>query len=371
MDVEPDRISQIAQRIGDGEALDDLATSESVDADSLMPRLFQLARIAGSYRRAQSLSPADTEPATLPASIGNYEIQRLLGRGSVGVVYAAQERGSGKPVALKVIRQNRSADPRTLAWFKREARTLALLEHPGIAEIYEFGQAEPRLHYIAMELVQGETLDTWTRARARTASHSQEELRLRLALLVQICRALAHAHARGIVHRDLKPANIMVCPQASASQPAAKVLDFGLAHAAFSTVLTDANRLQGTVAYMSPEQIEGDPAKIDARSDIYALGVIGYELLCGELPYELSRGSLAERIRRIREQAPIPLAERWGGRPALAVERMLMRALEKDPQRRYRELPEWIAELETYLGDRRQSPWRLARRILGRKDVSS
>jgi serine/threonine protein kinase len=366
MDQGPDP-TQIAQRIGDGEALEEPASGAQAD-DSLLPRLFQLARIAGSYRRAQSLRDDESESSGLPQAIGNYRIQSLLGRGSVGVVYAAEQRDSGRPVALKVIRQNRSSDPRALAWFRREARTLALLQHPGIAEIYEFGEAEPKLHYIAMELVQGQTLDAWVRARAQTASHSQDELRLRLALFVQICRALAHAHSRGIVHRDLKPANIMVCPH---PEPAAKVLDFGLAHAAFSTVLTDAGRLQGTVAYMSPEQIEGDPAKIDARSDIYALGVIGYELLCGELPYELSRGSLAERIRHIREQPPIPLAARWGGQPALAVERMLMRALEKDPRRRYRDLAEWIGELEAYLGDRRPRPWRLARRILGRKVEST
>ena len=287
-------------------------------------------------------SPADhTQP--LPVSIGRYRILRLLGEGGMGAVYEAEQEFPHRTVALKVIRAG-YANGEMLRRFENETQALGRLQHPGIAQIYEAGTAETpfgRQPYFAMELVHGQALLAYCDAHRLDA-------RQRLELAAKICDAVQHAHQRGLIHRDLKPANILVD---ESGQP--RILDFGVARLtdsdAQATRQTDIGQLVGTLAYMSPEQVLGDPAEIDTRSDVYALGVILYELLAGKGPYVLGR-KLPEAVRTIREEEPTTLSSvnrTYRG----DIETIVGKALEKDKARRYASAVELAADIRHYLHD--------------------
>src|SRR5262249_52547967 len=174
---------------------------------------------------------------------------------------------------------------------------LGRLRHPGIAQIYEAGVADDGQPFFALELVHGLALDEHARRRSLGAAG-------RLELLARVCDAVQHAHEQGVVHRDLKPSNVLVDGE---GQP--RVLDFGVARAtdagmATTTAHTRTGQLVGTLSYMSPEQVAADPSALDARSDVYTLGVILYELLAGRLPYPLEHLPLPEGARGIREREP-------------------------------------------------------------------
>src|SRR5579872_6400536 len=238
----------------------------------------------------------------LPQAIGRYRIRALVGEGGMGAVYEAEQENPRRTVALKVIRSALAA-PELRRRFAQESQVLGRLQHPGIARIYEAGAAETELGpqpYFAMELIRGAPLLEYARRRGLNT-------RQRVDLMVKVCEAADHAHQRGIIHRDLKPGNILVD---ETGQP--KILDFGVARLtdsdANSTRQTNVGEVVGTLAYMSPEQILADPQKLDARSDVYALGVLLYELLAGRLPYEVST-RLHEAARAIREQDPAPLRQ--------------------------------------------------------------
>lgn len=274
--------------------------------------------------------------------LGAFTIVRTLGIGGMGVVYLAQQEYPHRTVALKLIRTG-VASSQALRRFEREAEVLGRLQHAGIAQIYEAGTLDTphgRQPYFAMEYVPGRPL----LEAARELPVSK-----RLGILAQICDAIQHAHAKGVVHRDLKPGNILV-----SAEGIPKVLDFGVArvtggdHAA--TMRTDMGQLIGTLAYMSPEQVAGDPQAIDPRSDVYALGVILYELLSGRLPHETSKRSVPEVVRAIREDDPPSLSSldhRYRG----DVEIIVARALEKDPARRYPTADDFAKDIRRYLAD--------------------
>jgi serine/threonine protein kinase/Tfp pilus assembly protein PilF len=288
-------------------------------------------------------SPSSEATPWLPESIGRYRILRLLGEGGMGAVYVAEQENPHRTVALKVIRAG-YADSELVRRFENEAQALGRLHHPGIAQIYEAGTADTpfgRQPYFAMELVHGQTLLAY-------CDQHHLNVRQRLELAAKIADAVQHAHQRGLIHRDLKPANILVD---EAGQP--RILDFGVARLTDAdtqaTRQTNIGQLIGTLAYMSPEQVQGDPDALDTRSDVYALGVILYEMLAGKLPYTLPR-QLHDVVRTIQQTEASPLStmvKSYRG----DIETIVAKALEKDKTRRYASAAELAADIRRHLHD--------------------
>lgn len=282
-------------------------------------------------------------PAVGPAHrIGHYQLVREIGRGGVGVVYEARQDHPKRSVALKLLR---FAEVRAdvLRRFQLEAEVLGQLNHPGIAHIYEAGVAEiatglgpQSVPFVAMELINGAPLTRY----AQSARLTPED---RLELLALVADAVHHAHQKGVIHRDLKPANILVTPE---GRP--RVLDFGVARVATVHTSdvegTSAGQLIGTPAYMSPEQAAGRITEVDIRSDIYSLGVVGFELLAGVFPYDLAGLSLSEVVHAIQHAPPRRLGSICPSQRG-DVEIVIARALEKDRERRYPSAAEFAADL--------------------------
>jgi predicted Ser/Thr protein kinase len=302
------------------------------------------ASTAGDLRPTLAVdAPAPGGIGWLPKTIGRYRIIRLLGEGGMGAVYEAEQDHPRRLVALKVIKPG-LAGPEMLHRFERESQALGRLQHPGIAQIYEAGTANTAFGvqpYFAMEFIQGSTLLDYAKAR-------HLDTRQRLKLMAHVSEAVHHAHQRGIIHRDLKPRNILVN---DGGQP--KVLDFGVARAtdsdAHATRQTDVGQLIGTLAYMSPEQVLADPLELDTRSDVYALGVVTYQLLAGHLPYNVDR-KLHEAVQVIRDEEPTRLSvvnRTFRG----DIETIVAKALEKDKTRRYASAADLAADIWRYLDD--------------------
>lgn len=238
------------------------------------------------------------------ALAGRYSLERELGRGGMGVVYLAREVRLDRPVALKLLPSTYAAQPSLRERFLREARTAARLSHPHIVPIHAVDEAGAFV-FIVMAYVEGETLEE--RIRARAPLPATEAARI----LREVAWALAYAHAQGVVHRDVKPANILL----EAGSGRALVSDFGIAHVSDAPSLTSGSEVLGTAEYMSPEQASGEA--VDGRSDLYALGVVGYYMLSGRVPIEGSTvaATLAKQITQIAAplssvapEVPAPLA---------------------------------------------------------------
>ena len=276
---------------------------------------------------------------------GEYTLLRVIGEGGMGTVYEAEQHHPRRRVAIKAIRPGRIT-PQMSKRFEYEAQVLARLEHPGIARLYESNAQSEGGHvraYLAMELVDGVPIDTYCAANG--LSHVE-----RLRLFMRVCEAVSYAHRMGVIHRDLKPANILV---AADGQP--KILDFGVARTvegarADVTMLTEHGQIVGTLAYMSPEQVEGR-ADVDTRADVYSLGVILYRLLAGVLPIDVGCDSIVEATRRILAETPARIG-RHDRRLKGDLEVVVCQSLEKDPARRYASVDQLREELDRYLGGR-------------------
>ena len=289
--------------------------------------------------------------------VGPYRLERVLGEGGFGVVYLAEQASPQRRVAVKLLRAG-VAGPQTLSRFAYEAQTLGRLHHPGIAQIFEAGFYDPRtgqtssdpaasrrtgwLPFFAMEYIQGASLT----GHAVNLGLSRCA---RLELFIQVCEAVQHAHTKGVVHRDLKPANILVD---AAGNP--KVLDFGVARVtadeAHRTIQTDVGQLIGTLAYMSPEQIAANPDDIDTRTDVYALGVILYELLTGTLPHRVEGRLIHEITRTICEEQPSRISKLDRSLSG-DLDTIVAKAMEKDRARRYQGAVELASDLRRFLAN--------------------
>lgn len=278
----------------------------------------------------------------------------------MGVVWAAEQLSPRRRVALKVVRSGRLVDDEEIKMFKREADALARLEHPNIAAIYESGLTDDGQHFFAMELVSGKTLNHYLAGRQK---RSTAEIRHRLRLLRDLCLAVHYAHQRGVIHRDLKPSNVIVAepesPESSdpsQAYPQVKILDFGLARITDSdtemaSMVTEVGVIKGTLPYMSPEQATGNPQAIDTRTDVYALGVMMYEMIAGQRPYKVASSAIAEALRVISEEQPKPLREVLSGtlRIDRDLETIAAKALEKDPDRRYDSAAALAEDIDRFL----------------------
>ena len=228
---------------------------------------------------------------------GRYRLQRLIATGGMGQVWEAVDSRLGRRVAVKVLKQEFSADPEFLERFRAEARIVAMLNHPGIAAVHDYGETdmdgEGRTAYLVMELVNGEPLNSVIRRTGRLS------LRHSLDMLEQTGRALQVAHTAGLVHRDVKPGNILITPSGQV-----KLTDFGIAKAVDAVPVTQTGMVMGTAQYIAPEQALGEDAT--AASDVYSLGVVGYEAVSGKRPF-VGEGALTVAMKHIKETpAPLP-----------------------------------------------------------------
>ncbi len=269
---------------------------------------------------------------TARATFGKFEILAELGEGAMGKVYKARDPVLDRLVALKTVSPALLTGKDTLARFQREARAAARLQHPNIVTIYEIGEAAGT-RYIAMELVEGQDLGELMQAKDRLT------LEQRVRLVVDVCRGLEFAHKMGVVHRDVKPPNIRVTRDRTV-----KILDFGIARVGESD-MTQAGVVLGTPSYVSPELLRG--ARVDHHADMWAVGVILYEMLAGHRPFEAA--TITGLTHRIVHEPPAPLdAKALGLPPALVA--IVTKALDKDPARRFADLGAMARALLTAIG---------------------
>jgi predicted Ser/Thr protein kinase len=295
-----------------------------------------------AFLREVARAPAAATPALEPdlsgQKLGKYQVGARLGAGGMGVVYEAIDTVLQRKVAFKVVARKLAEDDKARARLLREARSLAAVNHPGIAAIYEVAEASGHV-FIAMERVPGTTL------RALLSEKGKLEPALARKLVADIARALEHAHRAGVVHRDLKPENVMVTPGGET-----KILDFGLAKASApegsgsgdNVTSTVEGHVVGTPSYMSPEQARGQ--KLDGRSDLFALGAIFYELVTGRRAF--SGASLLETLSAIDRDAPTP-PRQLSPELSVSLERTILRCLEKKPEARFESASQLVSALES------------------------
>jgi len=320
-----------------------------------------------NHERATTNQPANEAPGTL---IGPYKLLEQIGEGGMGTVWMAQQTEPVKRiVAIKLIKAGMDSK-QVVARFEAERQALALMDHANIARVVDVGTTSAGRPYFVMDLVKGVPI-------TRYCDEQQLTPRQRLEMFIPVCQAVQHAHQKGVIHRDLKPSNVLVAVYDG--RPVPKVIDFGVAKATGQpltekTLVTGFGAIVGTLEYMSPEQAEINQLDIDTRSDIYSLGVLLYELLVGSPPFskqELEKIGMLEMLRVIREQEPSKPSTKLStaeGLPTLAANRgtepaklmklvrgeldwIVMKALEKDRNRRYETANSFAMDLQRYLSD--------------------
>lgn len=326
------------------------------DDESLIPEVLQL---LSNHENAKEFIEPPAEAIVTEISrqntlglqtgnqIGSFLLVRKLASGGMGTVFEATQEHPQRTVALKILRTGHTS-PTALRRFEHESHVLAYLKHPAIAQVYETGVFEDgneQVPYFAMEYIPG--ADTII----QYADAAKLNVRQRLRLFVDVCDAVHHGHQRGIIHRDLKPGNILVD---ASGRP--KVIDFGVARVTDSDLLvttmhTDVGQLVGTLAYMSPEQCAAELHELDTRSDVYSLGVVLFELLCGRLPYDVKNKPIVETAQIIQHKAPMKPSSVT---PQLKddIETIILKALEKEPERRYQSAADLGADIRRFLNHR-------------------
>jgi eukaryotic-like serine/threonine-protein kinase len=270
---------------------------------------------------------------------GRYEVESAIGEGGMGTVYRVRHKALGKRFALKALRKDLAADGEIAARFIQEARTAAAVSHPGLVEITDFGRLESGQVYFVMELLEGRSLASLLRTGGPLPAERG------LAIVRQLVNALKAAHDSSIVHRDLKPDNIHIS-KGDGDRDLVKIVDFGLAKVIGSSKLTRSGMVFGTPHYMSPEQASGE--LVDHRADIYALGIVMYEMFTGKVPFEADSymGVLTKHI----HMTPAPPSELRSELKELgALEDVILRCLQKRPADRYDNLAALLVDLERHL----------------------
>jgi len=281
----------------------------------------------------QSGTPSSWTSGVQPGAVlgGRYEILSMLGEGGMGTVYKARDRELDRVVALKVIRPEVASRPEILQRFKQELILARQVTHRNVIRIYDLGSAEG-MRFITMELVEGQDLKSLLEQKGKLGTGEAA------GIAQQVCLALEAAHSEGVVHRDLKPQNVMIDKQSKA-----RVMDFGVARSLEAGGMTQTGALMGTPEYMSPEQVRGE--KADGRSDLFALGIILYEMLSGKTPFA-AETAMGTMFKRTQERAA-PLAELDRGAPR-GLSDIVSRCLETDPQKRYQSAREVYDALEEW-----------------------
>lgn len=294
------------------------------------------------------LMPAGRRPGQnpdgLPVKIGQYVIKRVIASGGMGTVYEALQENPRRPAAVKIVKRS-MASRASLRRFEREAQALARLRHPGIAQIYEAGTFEDAgvsRPFFALEYIpNAKTIINFAQSKGFGA-------RQKLELFLQICEAVHYGHQRGIIHRDLKPGNILVDPEGRV-----RVIDFGVARAIDADQeqadnQTQVGQMVGTAQYMSPEQFDADPNDLDTRSDVYALGVVLFELLSDQLPYAMEKSGVFEIARMVRDEQPTALGSVVPGVDG-EIELITAKALQKNRDFRYQSAFGLAEDIRHYL----------------------
>jgi serine/threonine protein kinase/tetratricopeptide (TPR) repeat protein len=323
---------------------------------------------------------SSASPSYVP-QVDGYEIVRELSRGGQGVVYQAIQQSTRRKVAIKVLLEGPYASKAAHRRFEREIELIAQLKHSNIISIFHSGATSDGRQFYVMDYVRGTPLHQYVRERKLT-------LEATLKLFATVCEAVQYAHQKGIIHRDLKPSNILV-----EADGTPKVMDFGLAKllaGPVETLVSISQEMVGTLPYMSPEQARGNPDEVDTRTDIYALGVILYELLTGHYPYPVV-GQIMEVLKHITETPATPPSKRWtsdsgvtrrnSGKLRLGqcpiddeVQTLVLKALSKERERRYQSAGELARDIGHYLAGepieaKRDSGWYILRKQLRRHRV--
>src|SRR5436190_165555 len=337
LEQEPDQVSAFLDTACEGDVVLRREVEALLASDQRAGRFIETSSVGLATKVIQN-QQADS---LVGRTIGHYKISESIGTGGMGEVYLATDIVAGRKAALKLLPSRFTGDAERLKRFEREARAVVGLNHPNVVTVYEIGE-DNSIHYIASELIEGETLrDRLTRGPM--------QLNEALEVAIQVTSALAAAHQAGIVHRDIKPENIMLRPDGYA-----KVLDFGIAKLAeqelstsmpkdeaFFLVQTNLGSVLGTVRYMSPEQACGAP--VDKRTDIWSLGVVLYEMVTGHAPF--IGDTPREIMASILEKEPPPLTSYVAHAPA-EPQQIISRTLRKDCEERYQSAHELLEALK-------------------------
>ncbi len=360
-ELSDDAADAIAEHLGTCAACAERAQRMKREHNAWIERI----RSVGTAPSAAVERPAALDETPRPPEIPGYRDIEEVYRGGQGIVFRAWQESTKRQVALKVLREGIYASPAARRRFEREIELVAALSHRHIVTVFDSGKTADGHRYLVMDFVRGQALGRFV---AERGLQDTEMLRL----FATICDAVNYAHQRGVIHRDLKPGNILID---EGGEP--HVLDFGLARPLGrrgATRLTTEAQVAGTLPYMSPEQARGSSDAVDVRSDVYALGVILYELLTGTYPYDVD-GDTLEVLRNIAEVEPAPPGrERGAHRIDGELETIVLKSLAKDPGRRYQTAGELARDVRHYLNAepieaKRDSHWYIVRKTLARHRV--